>query len=47
MQQSGIDGKRFFSEQIMLESKDLAMYRAEMHRHRIYGVEDGEAGTSV
>ena len=47
MKQSGMDGKQFSSEQIMLESKDLAMRRAEMHRHRMYGVEDGEAETSV
>ena len=39
-----MDRKQFHSEQITLESKDLAMCRAEMHR--IYSVEGGEAGTS-
>lgn len=39
-----MDGKQFFSEQIVLESKNLAMCRAEMHR--LYSVEDGEAGIS-
>lgn len=40
-----MDDKQFFSEQIVLESKNLAMCRAEMHR--LYNVEDREAGTSV
>lgn len=42
-----MNDKQFFCEQIMLESKGLAMHGAEMHRHRMYGVEDGESGTSV
>lgn len=38
-----MDGKQFFSEEIMLESKKLAMCRAEMHRP--YSVEEEKAGT--
>lgn len=38
-----MEGKQFFSEQIILESKNLALRRAEMHR--LYSVEDGKAGT--